>query len=131
MSLNSSDASQSRFFRPAARSDNFWARSEKKALVQYGKWQTLLLAVLAAAIMLLGWGTYANQQHNFREQKNNELSAISKLKSNEISRWLAERSADAEVMREFLFVDALHRWLMTGDAEERNSLERYLTRGHL
>ncbi len=128
MSQNFSDASQTRFSRSAGHPDNFWARSEKKALVPFGKWQTLLLAVLATAIMLLGWGTYVSQQHNFREQKNNELFAISKLKSNEISKWLAERSADAEVMRASpLFPEAMHHWLMTGDAKERNILERRLT----
>lgn len=71
--------------------------------------------LLAAAILVTGYFTYARVRDALREEKQAGLSAIAILKTNQISAWVAERSEDAR--------------LMAADRENATGFEHWLAQG--
>ncbi len=77
------------------------------------KRQFLLLAgILAVLIAAGGYLYYRHQTNTIREQKHAELTAIAKLKINQLVQWRKERMADARtISSETFFIREVDQWL--------------------
>ncbi|MDP1524868.1 MAG: PAS domain S-box protein [Rhodocyclaceae bacterium] len=81
------------------------------------------LALLTAAFVLLG-ATGLLQSWNFhREQQNEQLLSVARLKVEQIERWLSERHRDAAVIRSApVFSDGLAEWRRSDDPQLRTRI---------
>ncbi len=58
----------------------------------------LIIILFSVSILFLGYFYYSNQVKVIKEQKQSELTSISKLKINQILRWKKERLGDAAII---------------------------------
>ncbi|MHC1742448.1 MAG: GAF domain-containing protein [Syntrophobacteraceae bacterium] len=72
----------------------------------------VVFCLLAAGIGAAGYLYYQGQKSAIEKGKHDELSAIAKLKVNQISEWRHERVEDAFVYgSNAIFAEAVHKWL--------------------
>lgn len=72
----------------------------------------LLFILISIVILGLGFLFYQSQQKSFKEDKYNELTAISKLKSDQINKWFSERRGEADfVFRNDQFKNILNEFI--------------------
>jgi PAS domain S-box-containing protein len=79
-----------------------------------------VIFILASGMILAtGYATFQRQHHAIRAEKGRELAAIADLKVGQISSWMKERRADAEVLRrDSLLVSAVARWIADGRPDD-------------
>ena len=88
---------------------------DKKILLS--KKPMILIGIVVSIIIIIGgYIYYISEKESFREEKHNELSAISNLKINQILKWREERIADVKVTTQSEFFEsAVAQWFMKRD----------------
>ena len=107
--------------------------TQKRNLGINSKWRIGLLAIIISILIIVfGLYSYRNQVNKVRDEKDNELASISKLKIAQLIQWQKERIGDAFVLSHSLvFVNAVDQWLhnknnkyFTKDVKEYLSLSQ-------
>ena len=95
----------------------------------FPRWAYAALALLALALLSGGAWFYRGQERELREQVENDLAAIARLKVKQIVDWRTERLGDAGVLMEGpFFIEGVGRWL----ADPRpDAAEKILASFHL
>jgi two-component system cell cycle sensor histidine kinase/response regulator CckA len=80
-----------------------------------------LIAIFAPIIILIiigGFFFYRFEEHHWRHQIENQLTAIAQLKSDQIALWRSERLSDAGyLMDSAMYVEGIAEWMKSGDPE--------------
>lgn len=75
----------------------------------------LIFILFTLVITVGGYFVFQHYKDSIRKDKQDELGAIAELKIRQITTWMAERKADAQVFREDqLFTAAVETWLKQG-----------------
>ena len=85
----------------------------------------VVFVVLILATLGGGVWSYRSQRERFRQQAEQELETITRLKTDQIVRWRAERLGDASVLMESpFFGEAVSRWMTDTQAGNSEQLLR-------
>ena len=87
----------------------------------------MVFLMLAVAIGSIGFTVFRIQSDALKDNALSSLQAVAELKVEGVSRWLAERRANARALSSGLVLQAtLTRWLKTGSDEDRTQLTNTL-----
>ncbi len=93
-------------------------------------WKPILAFTLFTfAISLAGSFVFQSYKESIKSDKQNELGGIAELKTGQITNWMAGLKGEAQALKgDFLFVDAVDRWLQQGshDGIAKKKLEERL-----
>lgn len=83
---------------------------------KYNYWKPVFVfAIFVLALGLAGFSVFQRYKDIIKSEKLNELGGIAELKTGQINNWMVERKGDAQAIKDdFLFVDAVDRWLRQG-----------------
>lgn len=88
----------------------------------------LAFVLFVLALTTVGYGALHQYKSAIKREEQEELNGIAKLKTGQITNWLAERRGDAQIIEEdALFSDEMERWLRQGaknDASRTKLLAR-------
>ncbi len=88
----------------------------------------LIFILLAAGLVVIGYGTYRQYESRFRSQMDGQLTAIAALKVNQLESWRAERRDDANIFyNNPVFATLAQTFLENpGDAQAEAQLRAWL-----
>jgi PAS domain S-box-containing protein len=89
------------------------------------KWQIIaLLSLLSALVILSGYLYYRFEATTIRIQKQNELTAIAKLKIKEIANWYSDELYDAQIISQNIFVvKKIQKWIKYSEKRDFRNLQ--------
>ena len=100
----------------------------------FPKWLIALFLLLVLSILIGGYRFYLNNDQQSRLKAEDELGAISRLKTDEVAAWRAERLADASYITEDPFFEsAIADWMTKQSPELTDQIRakfRTLLRNH-
>ncbi|MCF8414239.1 MAG: PAS domain S-box protein, partial [Melioribacteraceae bacterium] len=102
--------------------------SDKKIPEKINKWNLVLLATLLVAVIVTGgWFYYNYQASIIKENKHQEIKAISELKLDQIIYWQNERKSDIKVVSNLLsIIKSVELWQATKSDNALANIVDYL-----
>ncbi len=103
-------------------------QNKKESVLTNKKHIIALMAILSLLVTTAGYFYYKGEEKSIRQEKYDELKAITDLKQNQIELWIKQRNADVKVVAQSpFFIKGIEEWLQdTSNGELRQNIVELL-----